>query len=134
MSLEYFHLIIHAILHMLPADPESVPGDEVYEKAVNMATIVYQLEGEGEKLQFIPVQENNAKMLQVSILHPKKVCVTMYLCMGLGNIAVVVQQDMLKCSMSYIHVAIQATFSFVSPQSYYKHSYTYMYVFVTTTI
>ena len=53
--------------------PESEPGDEVYEKAVNMATVVYHLEGEGEKVHFVPIHENIAKMLQVSILHPTKV-------------------------------------------------------------
>ena len=52
---------------------ENVPSDEVYEKAVNMATVVYQLEGEGEKTQFVPIHENGAKMLQVSILHPTRV-------------------------------------------------------------
>ena len=50
-----------------------MPSDEVYEKAVNMSTVVYQLEGEGEQLQFVPIHENVAKMLQVSILHPTKV-------------------------------------------------------------
>ena len=50
-----------------------MPSDEVYEKAVNMATVVYQLEGEGEKTQFVPIHENSAKMLQVSILHPSRV-------------------------------------------------------------
>ena len=45
----------------------------MYEKAVNMATVVYQLEGEGEKTHFVPIHENIAKMLQVSILHPTKV-------------------------------------------------------------
>lgn len=52
-----------------------MPSDEVYEKAVNMATVVYQLEGEGEKTQFVPIHENGVKMLQVSILHPTRVCV-----------------------------------------------------------
>ena len=70
---QYYYIIRILLLTVLAADPESVPGDEVYEKAVNMATIIYQLEGEGEKLQFIPIHENVAKMLQVSILHPKKV-------------------------------------------------------------
>ena len=50
-----------------------MPSDEVYEKAVNMATVIYQLEGEAEKTQFVPIHENSAKMLQVSILHPTKV-------------------------------------------------------------
>lgn len=61
---------------LLFAGPESVPSDEIYEKAVNLATVVYQLEGEGEKTQFVPVHENIAKMLQVSILHPKRVSFT----------------------------------------------------------
>ena len=55
------------------AAPDSVPSDEVYEKAVNMATVVYQLEGEGDKAQFVAIHDNTAKMLQVSILHPTKV-------------------------------------------------------------
>ena len=50
-----------------------MPSDEVYEKAVNMATVVYQLEGEGEKIQFVPIHENVVKMLQVSVLHPTRV-------------------------------------------------------------
>lgn len=50
-----------------------MPSDEIYEKAVNMATMVYQLEGEAEKTQFVPIHENVAKMLQVSILHPTRV-------------------------------------------------------------
>lgn len=50
-----------------------MPSDEVYEKAVNMATVVYQLEGEAEKTQFVPIHENSAKMLQVSVLHPTRV-------------------------------------------------------------
>ena len=57
----------------IPAGTEDVPGDEVYEKAVNTATVVYQLEGEAEKIQFVPIHENSAKMLQVSILHPTRV-------------------------------------------------------------
>ena len=52
-----------------------MPGDEIYEKAVNQATVVYQLEGEGEKTQFVPIHENAAKMLQVSLLHPTRVSV-----------------------------------------------------------
>lgn len=50
-----------------------MPSDEVYEKAVNMATVVYQLEGEAEKTQFVPIHENSPKMLQVSVLHPTRV-------------------------------------------------------------
>ena len=63
-------------MNELVAAVENVPSDEVYEKAVNMATVVYQLEGEGEQLQFVPIHENGAKMLQVSILHPTKVSST----------------------------------------------------------
>ena len=50
-----------------------MPSDEIYEKAVNMATVVYQLQGEAEKTQFVPIHENVAKMLQVSVLHPTRV-------------------------------------------------------------
>ena len=64
----YIIIIIHCILGI-----ENVPSDEVYEKAVNMATVVYQLEGEGEKMQFVPIHDNVTKMLQVSILHPSRV-------------------------------------------------------------
>ena len=53
---------------------ESVPSDEIYEKAVTTATRVYQLEGEGEKLRYSLVQENTPQMVRVALLNPKKVC------------------------------------------------------------
>lgn len=67
------HLLPTLPTYPIPAGTEDVPGDEVYEKAVNTATVVYQLEGEAEKTQFVPIHENSTKMLQVSILHPKRV-------------------------------------------------------------
>ena len=55
---------------------DGVPSDDVYERAVNMATTVYQLEGEGEKASFVPVHENSNQMVKVALLNPKKV----YMC------------------------------------------------------
>lgn len=39
-----------------------------------MATTVYQLEGEGEKANFVPVHEHTTNMVKVALLNPKKVC------------------------------------------------------------
>ncbi len=58
---------------LLPLASESVPGDEVHEKAVNLATVVYQLEGEPDTAQFVPIHEGTAKMLSVNILQTKQV-------------------------------------------------------------
>ena len=61
-------------LHLLFTASESVPSDEIYEKAVTVATRVYQLEGEGEKLHYSLVQENTPQMVRVALLNSKKVC------------------------------------------------------------
>ena len=53
---------------------ESVPSDEVHEKAVTTATRVYQLEGEGEKLHYSLIHDNTPQMVRVALLNPKKVC------------------------------------------------------------
>ncbi len=38
-----------------------------------MVTVVYQLEGEGDKLQYTPIHDNSAQMVKVSLLNTKKV-------------------------------------------------------------
>ena len=53
---------------------DAVPSDDLYERGVNMATTVYQLEGEGEKANFVPVHEHTTNMVKVALLNPKKVC------------------------------------------------------------
>ena len=53
---------------------ESVPGDEVYERAVSMVTVVYRLEGTDKgSLQFVPIHENSVKMVTVELLDTKQV-------------------------------------------------------------
>ena len=52
---------------------ESVPSDEVHEKAVNLATMVYQLEGEGNMAQFVPFYEHTSQMVKVALLNTKRV-------------------------------------------------------------
>ena len=52
---------------------ESVPSDDIHEKAVNLATVVYQLEGEGDKVQYVPIHENSAQMVKVALLSTKRV-------------------------------------------------------------
>lgn len=52
---------------------ESVPGDEVYERAVNLATTVYQLEGDKDSAQFVPIHEGITKMITVALLQTKSV-------------------------------------------------------------
>ena len=52
---------------------DGVPSDDVYERAVNLATTVYQLEGEGEMASFVPVHENSNQMLRIALLNTKKV-------------------------------------------------------------
>ena len=63
------------ILHFsLLTAADGVPSDDLYERGVNMATTVYQLEGEGEKANFVPVHEHSTNMVKVALLNPKKVC------------------------------------------------------------
>ena len=52
---------------------DGVPSDDVYEMAVNLATMVYQLEGEQEMASFVPVHENSNQMLRIALLNTKKV-------------------------------------------------------------
>ncbi len=52
---------------------ESVHTDEVYERAVNNATVVYQLEGVDDKAKFVPVHDHSAQMLKVAVLSTEKV-------------------------------------------------------------
>ena len=42
---------------------------------MNMVTVVYQLEGEGDKLQYTPIHENSAQTVKVSLLNTKKVII-----------------------------------------------------------
>ena len=63
------------ILHFsLLTAVDGVPSDDLYERGVNVATTVYQLEGEGEKANFVPVHEHSTNMVKVTLLNPKKVC------------------------------------------------------------
>lgn len=58
---------------MLVLDAHSVPSDEVYEKAVTMATKVYSYQGEDENGQFVIVHEEKAQILKIALLDTKKV-------------------------------------------------------------
>lgn len=40
---------------------------------MNLVTMVYQLEGEGDKLHYTPIHENSTQMLKVALLNTKKV-------------------------------------------------------------
>jgi len=64
------HTHIHTHTHTAA---DSVPSDEVYERAVNQATMVYQLEGEGEMASFVPIHEISHQMLRITLLNTKKV-------------------------------------------------------------
>ena len=69
------------ILHLYIAS-ECAAGDEVYERAVNMVTTVYRLEGaDKDSLQFVPIHENSNKMVTVDILHTKQVRRWVLLCL-----------------------------------------------------
>lgn len=53
---------------------ESVPGDDIHERAVNIATTVYLLEGDKpEVAQYVPIHECTAKMVSVGLLQTKSV-------------------------------------------------------------
>ena len=53
---------------------ESAPGDEVYVKAVHLATTVYRLEGDNkESVQFVSIQENSTKMMTIGLLQKEHV-------------------------------------------------------------
>jgi hypothetical protein len=55
---------------------ESVPSDEIYEKAVCLATSVFVLEGDkADAAKFVPIHEGSMKMISVNMLQPK--CVSM---------------------------------------------------------
>ena len=58
---------------LLAAAATSVPSDEVYEKAVNQATNVYQFQGDQDKGQFVLILENSPQMLKIGLLDSKKV-------------------------------------------------------------
>ena len=49
----------------------SVPADEVYEKAVNMATKVYQFNT--ERGVYETIHENSSHMIKIGLLDSKKV-------------------------------------------------------------
>ena len=63
------HHLTHTTSHTAA---DGVPSDDVYERAVNLATTVYQLEGEGEMATFVPVHENSNQMLRIALLNTKK--------------------------------------------------------------
>ena len=73
LSSLYALCLHHVMLCCLSVASESAPGDEVHEKAVNLATVVYQLEGEPDTAQFVPIHEGTTKMLSVNILQTKQV-------------------------------------------------------------
>ena len=50
---------------------ESVPADELHEKAVCLATTVYVLEGDKDTAHFVPIHEGSIKMISVNLLQPK---------------------------------------------------------------
>lgn len=68
--------IVHCVFHPITLPriaSEMVSSDDVHEKAVNLVTVVYQLEGEGDKLHYTPIHENSTHMVKVSLLNTKKV-------------------------------------------------------------
>lgn len=52
---------------------ESTHSDEVYERGVIAATRVYELQGEGDDIQFVSCHSNSQQMLKHSILDTKKI-------------------------------------------------------------
>ena len=69
-TISHTHHLTHTPSHTAA---DGVPSDDVYERAVNLATTVYQLEGEGEMASFVPVHENSNQMLRIALLNTKKV-------------------------------------------------------------
>ena len=77
------HACTHTHTHHLTHTPshtaaDGVPSDDVYERAVNLATTVYQLEGEGEMASFVPVHENSNQMLRIALLNPRRYLNSLY--------------------------------------------------------